>query len=94
MKRCKKAEGESTFKSFTAERESSFNSFTLYSTLPSRADVLMGCTWPPFTTVPHLHLHVISPASQITGLSKYIAMTPWFVQPEYVTERLERIKTG
>jgi len=42
----------------------------------NRADVIQGCTWPPFNTVSHLHLHVISPASSIRGFSKYIIQTP------------------
>ena len=55
-----------------------------------RADVLIGCTWPPFTTVSHLHLHVVSPASQMPpSLFKYFSMTSWFVTPEWIENRLK-----
>lgn len=44
-------------------------------------DVLMGFHWPPFNSVNHLHLHIISPASEI-GLIHRQMFKPsniWFV---------------
>lgn len=35
-------------------------------------DCLMGFHWPPFNTVQHLHLHVLSPHSQMSFLSRSI----------------------
>lgn len=43
-------------------------------------DVLSGFHRPPFNSVGHLHLHLISPASEMSILSKitYRADTWWF----------------
>lgn len=44
-------------------------------------DVLMGFHWPPFNTVSHLHLHLISPASELGLMHRYMFKpnTLWFV---------------
>lgn len=44
-------------------------------------DVLMGFHWPPFNTVNHLHLHLISPASQMGMLHRQMfrVNSLWFV---------------
>ena len=36
------------------------------------SELRVGFHWPPFISVSHLHLHLIYPASTISGLPKYI----------------------
>lgn len=36
------------------------------------ADISFGFHWPPFTSVPHLHMHGIAPASKMRWLSRWI----------------------
>lgn len=45
-------------------------------------DILLGFHRPPFNSVGHLHLHIISPASQMTFLSRLIFKPNswWFEQ--------------
>ncbi|XP_076363888.1 adenosine 5'-monophosphoramidase HINT3-like isoform X5 [Tachypleus tridentatus] len=45
----------------------------------------LGYHWPPFTSVKHLHLHIIFPVSEMSVLSKLIfwPRNLWFVMPEY-----------
>ena len=62
------------------------------SRLSLRADVLMGCSWPPLLLISHLHLHVICPGSRVTGIHKYLSKTPWFVHPDWIRSRLEIIE--
>ncbi|XP_060814488.1 adenosine 5'-monophosphoramidase HINT3-like [Bombus pascuorum] len=50
-----------------------------------------GFHWPPFNTIHHLHLHVISPVCNI-GLLKRFMFKPnsyWFVSTEYVKSYLK-----
>lgn len=52
---------------------------------------LTGFHWPPFTTVNHLHLHVISPTENMNFLSR-IMFRPdsfWFVSTSYVESRFQ-----
>uniref|UniRef100_A0A8C3G9G7 HIT domain-containing protein n=1 Tax=Cyclopterus lumpus TaxID=8103 RepID=A0A8C3G9G7_CYCLU len=44
-------------------------------------DVRMGFHVPPFSSVPHLHLHVLAPASDMTLKSqlRYGPQTHWFI---------------
>ena len=53
-------------------------------------DARLGFHWPPFHTVAHLHLHVISPQAQMGWIARGIFMTGswWFKTPEWVLERL------
>ncbi|KAJ9577098.1 hypothetical protein L9F63_006335 [Diploptera punctata] len=53
-------------------------------------DVRLGFHWPPFNSIQHLHLHAISPASNMGFASRLIFRpgTWWFVSPEYVMSRL------
>ncbi|XP_077297530.1 adenosine 5'-monophosphoramidase HINT3-like [Arctopsyche grandis] len=54
------------------------------------SDVRYGFHWPPFHSVAHLHLHAISPASQMGFISKIIFRdnSYWFVPPEYVLSKM------
>lgn len=54
------------------------------------SDVRFGFHYPPFTSIQHLHLHVISPASSMNFVSRIIFRPDswWFVTPEYVTSHL------
>ena len=54
------------------------------------SDIRLGFHWPPFHSVSHLHLHAISPTSDM-GLMARMIFKPnswWFVSPEYVFSRL------
>uniref|UniRef100_A0AAZ3QFQ5 Adenosine 5'-monophosphoramidase HINT3 n=1 Tax=Oncorhynchus tshawytscha TaxID=74940 RepID=A0AAZ3QFQ5_ONCTS len=50
----------------------------------------MGLHMPPFSSVPHLHLHVIAPASQmsITSLRNYGPQSYWFITVDKVLQQL------
>lgn len=39
-----------------------------------------GFHWPPFTSISHLHLHVVSPLEQMSALSRFVFMpgSAWF----------------
>ncbi|TGZ50197.1 histidine triad nucleotide-binding protein 3-like [Temnothorax curvispinosus] len=53
-----------------------------------------GFHWPPFNTVDHLHLHVISPIEKMNAVRKMM-FNPnmfWFVSTDYVKSRLENCK--
>ncbi|XP_065222736.1 adenosine 5'-monophosphoramidase HINT3-like [Planococcus citri] len=53
-------------------------------------DIRLAFHWPPFRSVPHLHLHAIAPASQMSLIHR-ISFKPgtwWCVSPEYVLQRI------
>jgi len=55
------------------------------------ASVRTGFHWPPFTTVNHLHLHVIAPVENI-GFLQRVMFKPdsfWFVSTDYVKSRFK-----
>lgn len=54
-------------------------------------DVLMGFHWPPCNSVSHLHLHIISPMSEMGFFSRltFKPNTFWFVTHDYVLTRIE-----
>eukprot|EP00058_Branchiostoma_floridae_P004450 XP_002589938.1 hypothetical protein BRAFLDRAFT_96045 [Branchiostoma floridae] len=53
-------------------------------------DKRLGFHWPPFNTVDHLCLHVLSPTSQMSLLSSTIYSTTfWFMTVEKLLEKLE-----
>ena len=56
-------------------------------------DVRMGFHWPPFNSVQHLHLHVLSPASQMSFLSRQIFKRGsfWFVSHNWLLERVREL---
>ncbi|XP_055330608.1 adenosine 5'-monophosphoramidase HINT3-like [Paramacrobiotus metropolitanus] len=56
-------------------------------------DCRMGFHWPPFNGIRHLHLHVLYPASEMSFISRTIFRpnTWWFVTPEWVVKRLEKM---
>ncbi|KAI4484111.1 PREDICTED: histidine triad nucleotide-binding protein 3-like [Polistes canadensis] len=49
-----------------------------------------GFHWPPFNTVHHLHLHVISPIENLSFIKRamFNPNTPWFVNTDYVKSHL------
>ncbi|XP_076635202.1 adenosine 5'-monophosphoramidase HINT3 [Colletes latitarsis] len=57
-----------------------------------RAATRTGFHWPPFNTVNHLHLHVISPVENINFLNKiiYLPGSFQFVSIEYVHSYIQR----
>ncbi|XP_069552371.1 adenosine 5'-monophosphoramidase HINT3-like [Brachyistius frenatus] len=54
-------------------------------------DVRMGFHMPPFTSVPHLHLHALAPASQINFKSElhYSPQSNWFITVDNVLSQLK-----
>ncbi|XP_038143469.1 histidine triad nucleotide-binding protein 3-like [Cyprinodon tularosa] len=57
-------------------------------------DVRLGFHQPPFTSVDHLHLHVLAPASKIsTSMDyKFTPGTDRFITEEYLRKRLEKVR--
>ncbi|XP_076222228.1 adenosine 5'-monophosphoramidase HINT3 [Nomia melanderi] len=55
------------------------------------ASTRTGFHWPPFNTVDHLHLHVISPIEDMSLLRKFMfkADSYWFVSTDYVRSQLQ-----
>ncbi|PAA66543.1 hypothetical protein BOX15_Mlig028373g1, partial [Macrostomum lignano] len=53
----------------------------------------IGFHWPPFTSVSHLHLHLISPVSSMGCLAelKYGSKSPWFVSVNDVISHLQKL---
>ncbi|XP_046829811.1 adenosine 5'-monophosphoramidase HINT3-like [Vespa crabro] len=54
-----------------------------------------GFHWPPFNTVNHLHLHVISPVENMSIIKRtmFKPNSLWFVDTDYVKSRLEKKDT-
>ncbi|CAJ1078053.1 histidine triad nucleotide-binding protein 3-like [Xyrichtys novacula] len=54
-------------------------------------DVRMGFHMPPFSSVPHLHLHVLAPASKMTLKSqlRYGPQSHWFITVDKVLAQLK-----
>ncbi|KAF7386690.1 hypothetical protein HZH66_011142 [Vespula vulgaris] len=54
-----------------------------------------GFHWPPFNTVNHLHLHLISPVENMSIVKRMVFKlnTPWFVSTDYVRSRLQKKDT-
>lgn len=50
-----------------------------------------GFHWPPFVTVQHLHLHVISPTENMSFIKQMLFKpnSNWFVSTDYVKSRLQ-----
>ncbi|CAG5116233.1 unnamed protein product [Candidula unifasciata] len=58
------------------------------------ADSRLGFHWPPFNSISHLHLHVISPASSM-GFMASLIFRPnslWFVTADWLLNRLKNMK--
>ncbi|KAJ1528484.1 hypothetical protein ONE63_006893 [Megalurothrips usitatus] len=54
------------------------------------SDTRLGFHWPPFHSISHLHLHAISPTSDMGLMARIVFKQNswWFVSPEYVMSRL------
>lgn len=54
-------------------------------------DVSYGFHWPPFTSISHLHMHGIAPASKMGFVSRQIfkPINMWYCTPEYVISKLK-----
>uniref|UniRef100_A0A131Z375 Adenosine 5'-monophosphoramidase HINT3 n=1 Tax=Rhipicephalus appendiculatus TaxID=34631 RepID=A0A131Z375_RHIAP len=54
----------------------------------------MGFHWPPFTSISHLHLHVIAPTEDMSMLARLIfrPRTPWFCLVEDTMSYLEQLQ--
>ncbi|ESO86908.1 hypothetical protein LOTGIDRAFT_194459 [Lottia gigantea] len=57
-------------------------------------DVRMGFHWPPFNSVQHLHLHVISNTDEMGWIARGIFKPDsfWFVCVDWVKERLRKME--
>ncbi|XP_043938197.1 histidine triad nucleotide-binding protein 3-like [Protopterus annectens] len=53
-------------------------------------DISLGFHWPPFCSVPHLHLHALAPASQLGPQSRYRTNSFWFITADQLIERLKK----
>lgn len=55
-------------------------------------DVLFGYHWPPFNSIQHLHLHVISPRSEMRFFARqiYKPNSLWFVTHDWLLEHLKK----
>lgn len=55
--------------------------------------VRFGFHWPPFTSISHLHLHVVSPLEQMSALSRFVFMpgSAWFCPVEDAIAYIEKI---
>ncbi|XP_029039181.1 adenosine 5'-monophosphoramidase HINT3-like [Osmia bicornis bicornis] len=58
------------------------------------AETRTGFHWPPFNTVHHLHLHIISPISNMSIIKKVMFKPDsyWFVGVDYVKSHLQSNK--
>ncbi|XP_015519671.1 adenosine 5'-monophosphoramidase HINT3 [Neodiprion lecontei] len=54
-------------------------------------DARIGFHWPPFNSVNHLHLHVISPVGNMGFLGRmmFLPNSLWFASIDYVRSRLQ-----
>lgn len=55
-------------------------------------DALFGYHWPPFNSIQHLHLHVISPCSEMRFFARqiYKPNSLWFVTHDWLLEHLKK----
>ncbi|EDO37394.1 predicted protein [Nematostella vectensis] len=59
-------------------------------------DTVIGFHWPPFNSIQHLHLHVISDASQMRFASRHIYRPGswWFATVDWMLEHLKKMKSA
>ncbi|KAK0086818.1 hypothetical protein PV325_002459 [Microctonus aethiopoides] len=57
------------------------------------ASTRTGFHWPPFTTISHLHLHVIYPVENMSYLKRQMFKVNsfWFVSTDYVKSRFKTL---
>ncbi|GJQ71145.1 putative histidine triad nucleotide binding protein 3 [Trypoxylus dichotomus] len=57
-------------------------------------DARLGFHWPPFNSISHLHLHIISPVSKMGFFARQIYRpdTFWFVTMDYMLKYLDTSK--
>lgn len=55
----------------------------------SETDMKIGFHWPPFTSVHHLHLHVIFPASEMPLMFRIMYCNQVFVTADYVINAIK-----
>ena len=62
----------------------------LRSTDGNMTETRLGFHWPPFTSISHLHLHVISPVKDMGMIASFIFKpnTFWFVTAEWLLDYL------
>lgn len=62
----------------------------LYEAGVKKEEALVGFHWPPLTSVPHLHLHVIAPQSDMNFLHRlqFKSNSYWFVSVCKLFKRL------
>ncbi|XP_067654524.1 adenosine 5'-monophosphoramidase HINT3-like [Haliotis asinina] len=58
------------------------------------SNAVMGFHWPPFHSISHLHLHVISPKQEMGWIARGIFRPDslWFVTVEWLLNRLTKMK--
>ncbi|EFA01428.2 Histidine triad nucleotide-binding protein 3-like Protein [Tribolium castaneum] len=57
-------------------------------------DTRLGFHLPPFNSVSHLHLHIISPVSEMSFISSFVFKPNswWFTSVDQILEKLEKSK--
>ena len=65
----------------------------LFDTEADVNDALFGFHWPPFNSIDHLHLHVISPRSQMKFFARQIHRPNsfWFVTDTWLLQHLKKL---
>ncbi|KAJ6642936.1 Adenosine 5'-monophosphoramidase HINT3, partial [Pseudolycoriella hygida] len=80
---------QSTDKSLLLEMEQELRNLFAKKNIPSD-NVLLGFHWPPFISVPHLHMHGLAPTNQLSLITRWMfkPMTYWFRTTDYVLKNI------